>query len=185
MKTKNMITIALFAALTSILSLMPAIPIPFSPVPITLQVLGVFLTGSILGAKKGALAMALYLVLGAFGLPVFAGGQGGFSVLLGPTGGYLLGFPIAAFICGFFVERSEIRQRKKTTAFVLSALLGIAAIYILGTIQLANVLQIPIDKAFLIGSLPYIPLDVLKMVMAFTVAHPVRNRLKASRLISE
>lgn len=183
MNVKNMIIIALFAALTSILSLMPAIPIPFSPVPITFQVLGVFLTGSILGAKKGAYAMTLYLILGAFGLPVFAGGQGGLSVLLGPTGGYLLGFPIAAYICGYFVEQSEIRQRKKTIAFFLSALWGIMAIYILGTVQLANVLQIEIGKAFLIGSLPYIPLDVIKMIMAFTIAHPVRNRLQASRLI--
>ena len=185
MKTKDMIIIALFAALTSILSLLPAIPLPLSPVPITFQVLGVFLTGSILGSKKGAIAMVLYLLLGTLGLPVYAGAQGGLSVLLGPTGGYLLGFPVAAFICGYFAERSEENQHKKTSAFVLSAILGIAAIYLLGTLQLAYVLKLEIGKAFLVGSLPYIPLDIVKMLMAFALAQPVRSRLKASRLITK
>ena len=87
MKTKSMILVALFAAITSVLALLPAIPLPFSPVPITFQVIGIFLAGAILGPRLGFLSQLVYLLLGSIGLPVFAGGSAGFSVILGPTGG--------------------------------------------------------------------------------------------------
>ena len=77
MKTKDLILIALFASITAILSLLPAIPLPFSPVPITFQVLGVFLAGAILGSKRGFISQLLYVILGSIGLPIFAGGQAG------------------------------------------------------------------------------------------------------------
>src|SRR3989339_1178484 len=96
---KGMMFAALFAALTAAVSPIK-IPLGFTPVPITLQTLMVLLSGAMLGARYGALSQFLYLVLGAAGLPVFAGGSGGIASLFGPTGGYLFSYPIAAFIVG-------------------------------------------------------------------------------------
>src|SRR3712207_1750584 len=98
-KLKGMIFAALFAALTAACAWFK-VPLPFTPVPITLQTLAVLLSGAMLGAYYGALSMIIYLILGAIGLPVFAGGGSGFGSLLGPTGGYLLSYPIASFVVG-------------------------------------------------------------------------------------
>lgn len=182
MKTKSMILIALFASITAVLALLPAIPLPFSPVPITFQVLGVFLAGAILGAKLGFLSQLVYICIGAIGVPVFAGGAGGFSILVGPTGGYLIGFSIAAFVCGWFIEAAETKKIDAKLAYALAFLGGLASIYVLGTLQLAFVLDMALPKAFSIGSLPYLPLDALKIIVAFMVAIPTRARLKAAKL---
>lgn len=183
MKTKSMILVALFAAITAVLALLPAVPLPFSPVPITFQVLGVFLSGAILGAKLGFLSQVVYICIGALGVPIFAGGSGGFSVIVGPTGGYLIGFAIAAYVCGMFIEASETGKIDRNIAYVLAFFGGLAAIYALGTLQLSAVLDMALPKAFSIGSLPYIPLDALKIVIAFMVAIPTRSRLKSAKLI--
>src|SRR5687768_11898106 len=96
--------IAGFAALIAICALLPAIKVGAGIVPITLQTFGVLLAGAVLGARRGFLAVVLYLVVGAAGLPVFSGGAAGVAVFAGPTAGYLLGFPLAAGFCGFLVE---------------------------------------------------------------------------------
>jgi biotin transport system substrate-specific component len=179
MKTKDLILIAMFASITAVLSLMPAIPLPFSPVPITFQVLGVFLAGAILGGKRGFLSQLLYVILGCVGLPIFAGGQAGLSVLFGPTGGYLIGFVIAAGIVGLIVEKNE---KDKFYHVVFAMCIGLIVIYVLGTIQLSLVTGLPLKKAFVVGSLPYIPLDALKGLFAVLVAMPTRARLKQLRL---
>ncbi|HAS73420.1 MAG TPA: biotin transporter BioY [Clostridiales bacterium UBA8960] len=183
MKTKSMILTALFASITAVMALLPAIPLPFSPVPITFQVLGVFLAGAILGSKLGFLSQVVYLCLGAIGLPVFAGGSGGFSVIIGPTGGYLIGFTIAAFIIGWLIEAGELNKIDKKVAYFLAFFAGIASIYVIGTLQLAYVLNLDLMKAFSIGSLPYLPLDALKIIIAFMIAIPTRSRLKFAKLI--
>ena len=183
MKTKSMILVALFAAITSVLALLPAIPLPFSPVPITFQVLGVFLAGAILGPRLGFLSQVIYLLLGSIGLPVFAVGNAGFSIILGPTGGYLIGFPIAAFICGLLISYGEQKKIDHKLAYISALFAGILAIYIIGTIQLSIVLGMDLTKAFLVGSLPYIPLDAVKIVLAFAIAAPTRARLKIAKLL--
>lgn len=185
MKTKSMILVALFAAITSVLALLPAIPLPFSPVPITFQVLGVFLAGAILGPRLGFLSQLVYLLLGSIGLPVFAGGSAGFSVILGPTGGYLIGFPIAAFICGLLITYGEQKKLDSKLAYITALIAGILAIYVIGTIQLSVVLGMPLSKAFLVGSLPYIPLDAFKIIIAFAIAAPTRARLKVAKLLPQ
>lgn len=179
MKTKDLILIALFASITSVLALLPAIPLPFSPVPITFQVLGVFLAGAILGSKRGFISQLIYILLGSIGLPIFAGGHAGFSVILGPTGGYLIGFVIAAGILGFVVEKNE---KDTLTQNIIGMFLGLCVIYLIGTIQLSFVTGLSLEKAFLVGSLPYIPLDILKAFIALLIAVPTRNRLKQLRL---
>lgn len=104
MKPRDLALIPAFAALIVVCAILPAIHLT-GPVPITLQTFGVLLTGAVLGAKRGFLAVLLYLALGAAGLPVFADGKSGLAVLVGPTGGYLAGFAFAAALCGFLVER--------------------------------------------------------------------------------
>jgi biotin transport system substrate-specific component len=149
--------------------------IPFTPVPITLQTLGVLLTGAALGSRRGALAMLAYLAEGAAGLPVFAGGTGGIVHLLGYTGGYLWSYPIAAFVTGFLCER-RLDRRFLTSA--LAMLPGSLIIYALGVPWLAIVgatVGIPTPQgiihptflqAIALGMLPFIPGDLLKLVIA-------------------
>ena len=105
---RNLTHIALFAALIAVLGLVPKIDL-VSGVPITAQSLGVMLCGTVLGARRGALAVLLFLGLVAAGLPLLAGGRGGLGVFASPTVGYLVGFPLAAFVAGLVVERSMTR----------------------------------------------------------------------------
>jgi biotin transport system substrate-specific component len=107
-----------------------AIPLPFTPVPITGQTLGVLLVGAALGSQLGFMALLAYLLEGAMGLPVFAGGTGGLAKILGPTGGFLLAFPLAAGLVGLLVERLGLDRSFLGT--LLAMLLGNALIYLLG-----------------------------------------------------
>src|SRR3989338_5867789 len=108
-KLKGMVFAALFAALTGAVAWFK-IPLPFTPVPITLQTLMVLLSGAMLGSYYGALSMIIYLILGALGLPVFAGGSSGVGALLGPTGGYLFSYPVAAFFIGKMLEKRKLSR---------------------------------------------------------------------------
>lgn len=137
------------------------IPLPFTPVPITLQVFFVLLSGVYLGASKGLLSQFLYLLLGIIGLPVFAKANAGVNILFGPTGGYLIAFPIASFIMGKLLNSPF----KKLKVFIVS-LISLLIIYILGTFGLA--IFFSFKKSFysliLMGILPFIPGDILKIV---------------------
>ena len=106
---KGMVFAALFAALTGAVAWFK-IPLPFTPVPITLQTLMVLLSGAMLGAYFGALSMIIYLILGAIGLPVFAGGSSGIGALFGPSGGYLFSYPVAAFVIGFMLQKKTLNS---------------------------------------------------------------------------
>ncbi len=139
-KLKGMIFSALFAALTGAVAWF-RIPLPFTPVPITLQTLMVLISGAMLGPYYGALSMIIYLMLGAIGLPVFAGGSSGVAALLGPTGGYLLSYPVAAFVVGFML------QKKKLNAFV--KYFSFAVIFLLVAI-------VAVDSLFQIGLVPFL-----------------------------
>lgn len=136
--------------------------LPFTPVPITLQTLAVLLTGAALGSRRGGLAMLVYLAEGAVGLPVFAGGVGGFIKLFGVTGGYLWAFPIAAFVVGLLCER----RLERSFLSVLVMLVGSLIIYAIGVPWLAVVLHVDLLKAFALGMLPFIPGDLVKIVFA-------------------
>ncbi len=131
-KLKGMVFAALFAALTGAVAWFK-IPLPFTPVPITLQTLMVLLSGAMLGAYYGALAMIIYLVLGAIGLPVFAGGSSGVGALLGPTGGYLFSYPVAAFVIGYMTQKRKlnafIRYFSFTLTFILVLIVAFDAIF--------------------------------------------------------
>ncbi|MFQ3620618.1 MAG: biotin transporter BioY, partial [Spirochaetales bacterium] len=153
-----------------------AFPIPISPVPIVLQNFFILLMALVLGGRIGAASVALYLLLGAFGLPIFAGGKGGFAHFFGPTGGYLLGFLLAATVTGFLSHALPLRNRLIRDG--ISAFAGALCIYLLGVPWLAYRLGTPIPKAVLLGVVPFLPGDVLKTIAAVLLAPKVRSLLQ-------
>ena len=138
-----------------------SIPLPFTPVPVTLQTLAVLLTGAALGSRRGATTMLLYLAEGAAGLPVFAAGRSGLAYLLGPTGGYLAGFVAAAFVVGLLAER---RWDRSVAGTALAMAVGSAIIYVLGVAGLLRF--VPADGVLAAGVLPFLVGDGLKIAAA-------------------
>ncbi len=144
-----------------------AIPVPFSPVPITGQTLAVLLTGILLGRKRGSVAILAYYGEGAAGLPVFAGGGFGIQHLIGPTGGYLAGFILAAYVCGYFAERGWDRT------FILTLLIlitGKVIIYTCGLLWLSN--WVGFNQVLIMGLYPFLPGMLIKIALA-TVMLPL------------
>lgn len=138
-----------------------AIPLPFSPVPITGQTFAVLLVGALLGGTRGGLAVLLYLIEGTVGLAVFAGGGAGLARLAGPTGGYLVGFVAAAFVVGFLAKRGWDRRVWSTA---LAMLAGNVLIYAVGLPWLVHF--VGGEKAFLLGLYPFVIGDLLKLTLA-------------------
>ncbi|WP_395539419.1 biotin transporter BioY [Neotabrizicola sp. sgz301269] len=158
--------LALFAALIAILTIVPAVTLPIG-VPITAQSLGIMLAGAVLGARLGFLAVALYVALGLLGLPIFSGGTGGFGVLAGPTGGFIIGFPFAAFVTGLVVEKMSAPVGVAT--FVGAVLGGIVVLYALGIAGLMVNAGME-AKAATVAMLPFVPGDLVKAVLAAFLA---------------
>src|SRR4051812_47816568 len=158
---RDIARIAVFAALIAALTLPGAIPTGIPGVPITLQTLGVMLAGAILGARNGTLAVTVYVVLGLAGLPVFSGGTGGIGVLFGPSGGFLLGFILGAFVVGWFTERLLPRY-PFWPALGATALGGIVAVYAIGVPWMAFWYGWPTT---VLGSIVFLPGDIIKAVL--------------------
>jgi biotin transport system substrate-specific component len=137
------------------------IRLPWTPVPITGQTFAVLLCGAVLGARRAFLAQCLYLFEGAAGLPFFSGGAAGLAHLVGPTGGYLMAFPLAAALTGLMSDRGW--NRSPFTA-ALAMLTGSTVIFALGLVQLS--LFIPRDQVLAAGLLPFIPGDLVKSAIA-------------------
>ena len=138
-----------------------AVPLPFTPVPWTLQPLAVLLVGALLGARRGAAALVAYLAEGASGMPVFAGGAFGISPLMGPTAGYLFGFVPAAFVTGFLAERGWDRRFFSTWAAMA---LGSATLFAFGVAWLSRF--VGWQGAIAAGFTPFVVGDLLKQVLA-------------------
>lgn len=150
------------------------IPLPFSPVPVTAQTFFVLLAGLLLGARWGAVAVSTYLIIGIAGFPVFSGGTGGIGVLFGPTGGYLVGFLIAALVVGYVsrIGIGDSNERGRGLS-VISVSLGVGTIYLLGVPWLALIADLSLKEAIVTGLIPFIPGDILKSVAAILVAESV------------
>ncbi|RMC33685.1 biotin transporter BioY [Paracoccus alkanivorans] len=156
---KDLARIALFAALIAILGVIPKIALGFG-VPITAQSLGVMLAGAVLGARRGGLAVLLFVFAVALGLPLLAGGRGGPGVFVGPSTGFIIGFPVAAFVTGLVVER--LRMVPPAISAGLGAFIGgILVMYAFGTVGMAIVLKKSLVEAALLNT-AYIPGDLLK-----------------------
>lgn len=173
MKTRDLAYIALFAAITAALGLAPPVPVPVIPVPITAQTLGVMLAGSILGARRGGLSQLAFVGLVAAGLPLLAGGRGGLGVLSGPSAGFVLGFPVGAFVVGWLTERMWAGyDLKRALAATIGG--GVLAIYAIGIPFLALRGGLSLAQAT-VGSLVFLPGDLLKAVIAAGAAVTVRR----------
>ncbi len=160
------ILLVLGASLFMALMARIALPLPFSPVPVTGQTFAVLLVGVVLGSRLGSLGVLAYIAEGAAGMPVFAGG-GGFAYLLGPTGGYLAGFAAAAFVTGWLAERGW--DRRPVTA-ALAMLAGNAVIYLFGLSWLSRFAGV--ENILVVGLYPFAAGDLLKLALA-TAALPL------------
>ncbi len=181
--TSGLTRASLMASIIAVLSFI-AVPLPFSPVPITLQTLGVMLAGLVLGPQLGTIAVCLYLVAGTSGLPIFAGGAAGIGVLMGPSGGYLLGFLPGTWVIGVLSqERNRHNGSAKRAQIVVRNLLscaigGILIIHTCGILHLARSAHLSLANAMLLGTVPFLLGDVLKAVIASTLAQRIAVALK-------
>lgn len=182
---KSIILASMFAAITCILSVI-TIPLPFTPVPVTLQLLGATTAGVVLGRKIGFMSQMIYITLGAIGIPVFAGGTAGFSVLFGPTGGYIFGFAACAYVIGLVSEKLLPNAKTKLSKYIVllgSMLLGVGIIYIFGAAQLMMVLKLSVSQAIGGGVTPFIVPDIIKITIGSTIAYSVKTALDKSNLL--
>lgn len=181
----NLVLSGLFAAITAVLTLI-TIPMP-SGVPITLQTFAVALAGYTLGFARGTISTIVYVAIGAVGLPVFSGMQGGVGVIAGPTGGFIIGFILLTACCGAAVRLTGVKyrnNRKAATQSILTAtialvfgIIGLAVCHVLGSLQYAFVSNRNFDEAFMLVSLPYIVKDIVSVVGAYIVGWQIRARV--------
>jgi biotin transport system substrate-specific component len=175
-KLRRMVLASLMAALTAVGAY---IHVPIGPVPIVLSTLFVILTGLLLGSRWGLASMALYLLVGAIGIPIFAGGKGGFAHFLGPTGGYLIGYLVSAWITGLISERAN----RSLIRDVIAAVIGSLILYGCGVPWLKIVTEMSWSRAFLMGMIPFLIGDAIKVFVAVVLtrsARPMLNRLSQS-----
>lgn len=170
-KTRKIIFSALFVAITAVLTQI-ILPLPFTPVPANFALLGVLLSGVILGSKRGALSQFIYILVGTVGLPVFAGMQGGLAIIAGPTGGYLIVYPIVAFVCGKYVEKFG----RGFLNYVVSAFISLVICYLVATVWIMALMKITFVSALAIGVFPFIIGDLLKIFAAAFIAQQVNKR---------
>ncbi|USD68177.1 biotin transporter BioY [Vibrio sp. SCSIO 43136] len=176
---KNVTYIALFAALIAALGLIPKITLGFG-VAITAQSLGIMLCGTILGAKRGALAVLLFLLLVAIGLPLLSGGRGGLGLFVGASSGFLFGWVAAAFVTGLIVEK----WRKGSIAVVsgiASAIGGIVVLYFFGIIGMSIVLEKTLMESAALVTI-FIPGDIIKCIIAGLLTSAIAKARPASLL---
>jgi len=169
---------ALFTALIAILAQI-AVPLPFSPVPFTGQVIGVLLAGFLLERRSAVLSLIAYLLLGAAGAPVFSLARGGLYMLTGPTGGYLWGFIPAVFIAASIIKNNELSSIYRTALAMISAL---AVIYTCGAIQLSLIMGYSPGQVLIVGVIPFLPLDLLKAALAIFLGRQIHITLRRNKL---
>lgn len=163
MKIRDLTNVALFAAVMGVLGLMPPIPIGISPVPITLQTLGVLLSGGLLGARLGAMSQLVFLLLVATGMPLLSGGRGGLGVFAGPGAGFIISWPLTAFCIGYI--QSRIAKVRLRNILLLNMTVGIFTVYLIGIPVQAFVMNLGILEVS-IASLLFLPGDLVKAGIA-------------------
>ena len=178
--------LALAGVMAAVIAVFSWVSVPVGTVPLTLQTLAVLLAGGLLGPLWGPVGVAVYLLVGVVGVPVFAGGEAGLHVLLGPKGGYLVGFVAAAFIMG--LAGRAARARGLSTGAALAWLIAgtVAAsvvIYLIGVPWLAAVIGMSLGKAFVVGCAPFLVGDALKAAVAVLLVRAVGAALDREGLI--
>ena len=175
-KTKLITFIALAAAIICVVGPL-SIPLPISPVPISLTILAIYIAVYALGMKWGLAACVIYILLGLVGLPVFSSFSGGAGKLLGPTRGYILGYVFVAIFAGLFIDKFE----KKPWMHVVGMVIGTAVCYAFGTIWLAIQASMTVEAALWAGVIPFIPADLVKIVIALIIGPQLRKAIRRIR----
>ncbi|MCF6092614.1 biotin transporter BioY [Microaerobacter geothermalis] len=181
---KMLILTGLFAAITVIFARISFTTPLSESVPFTLSIIAVTLTGAVLGSRYGALAMIVYLLLGIAGAPVFAQGTSGIGIIVGKTGGYLIGYVVAAFVVGWIVEQAAKRDKLSYGWFLFANLVGLFFIYLLGAFQLKLVLSLTWGKALAAGVYPFVPFDIIKMMISAYLGSILVSRLISAGQLS-
>ena len=172
-KAQTLTFIALSTAITCIIGPL-SIVIPISPVPISLTILAIYISVYAIGLKRGMVSLLLYFLIGFIGLPVFSNFKGGFQVLIGPTGGYIIGFIFVVLCTGIFIERFE----KKVYMHVIGMVIGTLLCYIIGTAWLAYQGNMTFLEALFAGVIPFMWADAIKIIIAAIVGPKLRRALK-------
>ncbi|QLK86652.1 biotin transporter BioY [Staphylococcus sp. 17KM0847] len=183
MNTKFLVYAALMTAIIAVMGLIPAIPLPFMPVPIVLQNVGIFLAGILLGRKYGALSVIVFLLLVMVGAPLLSGGRGGFGVFLGPTAGYLVMYAVSAFLIGW-VRDLQFEKLSFGRIFIIILIFGVILLDTVGAIVMAFVIHMPISKALWL-SLTFLPGDLIKAVIASLIAVALYKNPVTSRIMKQ
>lgn len=170
--TRDITIIGLMSAITVIMAQI-SIPMPLG-VPMTMQTFAVTLVAVVLGAKRSAISMGIYLLLGAIGLPVFASFNGGLQVLVGPTGGFLLSFPLMAFVIGYGVRY----RRKKKGMFTLFLILGTALNYAVGLVMFCLLMKASLITGLMACVVPFIPTAIIKAILGSWLGFKIKDRVK-------
>lgn len=170
------------AVMAAVLCILAPLAVPIGPIPITLGVFAVMLTGAMLDWKRACAAVAVYILLGCIGLPVFSGGKGGFAVLAGPTGGYLWSYLPMAAIIALMGGRTRANYLAESAWVGLGCLISLLACYALGTLQFTLVSGSDWAHALTVCVYPFIPFDLGKLVCASLLGAQVRRRLRAAGL---
>lgn len=175
---KHLTLTGLMAAVICLLGPL-ALNIPVSPVPISLGFLAIYFVVSVVGMKLGTISVVIYILLGLAGVPVFTNFSGGPAKLFGPTGGYIIGYIFMALICGFFVDKFG----NKLLIYFWGMILGTAVCYLFGTVWLGYQMDLTFPQALAAGVIPYIPGDLLKLIIAMAVGSQTRKRLLKAGMV--
>ena len=172
MKTRSLVLTALIAALLCVTGPL-TIPLPISPVPVTLLNFVLCISIYLTGWKQAFISTVLYLLLGLVGLPVFASFKGGLSVLAGPTGGYLIGYLFFVLVSGILITKFPQKKAWQIASFAI----GFLVLYAFGSIWLSIQMNIDFTKSLLIGAVPYLPGDIVKVILAIILGPYLKSRI--------
>ena len=167
--TKDLVITGMF---TAIICVMSQLTIPVQPIPFTLALLAIFLTGALLSPRYALLSVLAYILLGAFGAPVFAGMKGGLQVLTGMTGGYLMAYPIMAFVTAMFYKYIK---KYKIFALTLGMIISLIICYLIGTLWFTFVSGMGFYKALTLCVFPFVLFDLLKILLAVSASTVLRK----------
>ena len=167
--TKNLVMTGMF---TAVICVMAQLSIPTQPIPFTLALFAIFLTGALLPPRYAFLAVLSYLLLGAFGVPVFAGMKGGFQILSGMTGGYLMAYPIMAFVTALFYKYGK---KHKIIALAIGMLVSLLICYLIGTTWFTFVSEFGFYKSLTLCVFPFVLFDLFKIVLAIALSFVIRK----------
>jgi len=169
---------ASIGVMTAVICILGPLSIPIGVVPISFTNLAIYITLYTLGMKKGTMSFFIYLMVGFMGIPVFSNYRGGPSILLGPTGGYLIGFIFMALIAGYFIDRFF----NNFFLCIIGMILGTAVCYIFGTGWLAYQANITASEALAVGVIPFIPGDLAKIIISAFIGPKIQYRLIKANL---